>query len=630
MLLLLVFFSLIPLITCTDYNVTQLDPNTSVYTEEIGTLQYYESYWKIITNVNLGQYQQNAKEIKAKISQMNKLCKVIKTLTQVDHCNKFNSEIKAIEKSLSAQEYIIENFLQTAQQSRNKRSIIDGVGKVFNILFGTLDVDDAQYYDEQISEMSIKQINTINLIQNQTSLVRSSINIIQDKFLNNDKNIQALTYNLNKIEDDVSRICNYTNLNHVELKIFEELQEILTAIILESRLLQDEQNRLLDILLYSSQGKLHPYLINPNQLESVLKDIEKKLPQHLTVPSSNGIIEKHIIYEISTFDASILDNSIIFKINIPLTLEHKYDLTHLISLPIIIRDQNIHIRLEYEYIAISDNFLTYTLLNKEDIDTCFNKNNIYYCKLNKILFNIHVHKTCELELKLKNTLDLCKTVEIKSIDEIYIHLKQPNSYLYSLNKDVSVHIKCTHNSYNDVLNHIGILTLNKNCIMQTPSLTMYGQTELLHTKMNYSTLKFENISESHIKNNLTVIKSKFVPILDDTRKLDEIDSNLKKLNQIEINLKNQRFHNVHHYTSTYSLIILAIIGITIILFKKKCKKQKIQKNIELQDIITENPISTLQSPETQINTFQIPISEDPIVPQTSDNPRFFLKGGGVV
>lgn len=58
-----------------DYNVTQLDSNTSVYTEEIGTLQYYDSYWKVITKVNLNQYQQNMIEIKTKISQMNKYVK---------------------------------------------------------------------------------------------------------------------------------------------------------------------------------------------------------------------------------------------------------------------------------------------------------------------------------------------------------------------------------------------------------------------------------------------------------------------------------------------------------------------------------------------------------------------------
>lgn len=194
--------------------------------------------------------------------------------------------------------------------------------------------------------------------------------------LNYDKNIQSLTFNFNKLESDISRINNYTNLNSFELRIFEDLQEFLTLIILESRLLQEEQTRLLDILLYSSQGKLHPYLIGPNQLDSLLKEIDSKLPQHLSIPTNNGIVDKHVIYEIASFDAVILDNNVIFKINLPLTLENKYDLTHLISLPIKAKNKCIHLELDYDFKAISDNFITYSLLNKEDIDKCYKTNNL--------------------------------------------------------------------------------------------------------------------------------------------------------------------------------------------------------------------------------------------------------------
>lgn len=621
MFYLLIFLLILPNITCMDYNVTQLDPNTSVYAEEIGTLQYYDSYWKVITNVNLSQYQLNVKEIKKKIIQMNRLCKVIKELTKVNHCTKFTSEIKAIEKSLLAKEFLIENFIQSKQQSRRKRSLFDGIGKIFKILFGTLNVDDAQFYDEQMSEMDMKQINTINLIQNQTSLVRSSIHIIQENFLNNDKSLQVLSNNFNKIENDFSKITNYTNLNNFELKIFEELQEFVIAIILESRLLQEEQTRLLDILLYSSQGKLHPYLIGPNQLDSLLKEIEIKLPHHLSIPTNNGIIDKHTIYEISTFDAIILGNNIIFKINLPLTLAHKYKITHLISLPVRVESKNIHVELQHEYIAISDNFITYALLKKEDIDKCYMTSNLYYCKLNKMLFNIHVHETCELTVKTKNKLDLCKSTEINPIDEIYIRLHQQNSYLYSLNNDVAVYVKCAQNSYNFIINHIGKISLSQGCIMQTPSLIMYGQTEIQMTQINHTILKFENVSYSHIKNNPLKTEQKLKPIiLDDTRKLDVININLEKINQMETNLKKQHLHNVHHYTITYGSVILTLVGITMFLAKRKCKKQETRKNIELEDIITNNPL----------NSINIPNIESQVVSQTSENPRFFLKGGGVV
>lgn len=245
---LIIFASLLlPIISCMDFEVTQLDSKTAIYSEEVGKLLYYDSYWKVVTNIDLSKYEHNIKEIKEKLNLVNKLCELTKTVTKTDHCKQFTLDLKTIETNLQTEEYIIENFVQIDRQSREKRSLFNGVGKIIRTLFGNLDEDDALYFDEQMTDMDVKQTNTLNLIQNQTSLVRSTIHIIQDKFANTEKNLKVITTNLNVMEDKISRLTNYTNLNNVELNMFEELQELLTSIILETRLFQDEQKRLIEI-----------------------------------------------------------------------------------------------------------------------------------------------------------------------------------------------------------------------------------------------------------------------------------------------------------------------------------------------------------------------------------------------
>lgn len=370
-------------------------------------------------------------------------------------------------------------------------------------------------------------------------------------------------------------------------------------------------------------------MINPNQLDTLFKDIENKLPNHLALPTVDGNIDKHMIYKISNFNAVQLEHSILFKINIPLVLDQKYDITHLISLPININNQSKHTKLDYEYIAISENYVTYTLFDKHDLDQCFTMRNSYICKLNHILFNIHVHKTCELNIKTENKLDLCKSINVNKIDEIYVRLQKPNMYLFALNKNVSIHIRCADNTYNKVINHIGVIDLRTNCILQTPSLTLFGQIDLLPTKIKHTTLTLNNTSDTIIQTNLVNTEHKLEPvILDNSKKLDEINVEFGKLNEIETKLKTQHYHNVHHYASVYVLIILACVCVLIIILRNKCKEIKIRNS----SAVTKEEIPKHISINIESPTFPLPTpkTEHPTDTQTSENPRFLLKGGGVV
>lgn len=85
----------------TDFNITKLHENTTIYSEEIGEAFFHTNYWKIITNIDLTNYQDDLNEIKTEFQKLKKLCQNIIRKTGIDHCNKFEADIRTIESILT-------------------------------------------------------------------------------------------------------------------------------------------------------------------------------------------------------------------------------------------------------------------------------------------------------------------------------------------------------------------------------------------------------------------------------------------------------------------------------------------------------------------------------------------------
>lgn len=62
-----------------------------------------------------------------------------------------------------------------SESNRNKRGLFDFVGKVSKTLFGTMDGDDAQYYNEQIEHFECSSSSLTGLLKQQLTIVRSTL-----------------------------------------------------------------------------------------------------------------------------------------------------------------------------------------------------------------------------------------------------------------------------------------------------------------------------------------------------------------------------------------------------------------------------------------------------------------------
>ncbi|KAK9721462.1 Baculovirus F protein [Popillia japonica] len=63
-------------------------------------------------------------------------------------------------------------------KNRVKRGYIDVVGKISKTLFGTLTTEDAEHFEILVSDLSQKQIEGVQILKQQTSIIKSTIDSV--------------------------------------------------------------------------------------------------------------------------------------------------------------------------------------------------------------------------------------------------------------------------------------------------------------------------------------------------------------------------------------------------------------------------------------------------------------------
>ena len=62
-----------------------------------------------------------------------------------------------------------------SNSSRKKRAVLDFVGKISKILFGTLDYDDSVYYTNKITELEQEQKDFLRISKEQLLVIKSAV-----------------------------------------------------------------------------------------------------------------------------------------------------------------------------------------------------------------------------------------------------------------------------------------------------------------------------------------------------------------------------------------------------------------------------------------------------------------------
>lgn len=155
------------------FSITEIQSSAGVYIEDISSLRLYHQEWKIVTHINMTEYQEEYWALRNLGLNICHRCDIYAEghqRTNVPWCKSVKHQLEGLLGDLE-----INNAKWWIPTTRAKRGLFNVIGLISNQLFGTLSQEDAERYLSMFEQL--QQDNRIrdNMIDTQTSLIESIV-----------------------------------------------------------------------------------------------------------------------------------------------------------------------------------------------------------------------------------------------------------------------------------------------------------------------------------------------------------------------------------------------------------------------------------------------------------------------
>lgn len=498
---------------------------------------------------------------------------------------------------------LLELLGEKDQSIRRKRGLANFVGEASKFLFGTLDSDDAAYYDEQIRKFSQREETIMQLLKRETHIVQSTLSDINKTMAHIELNEKNLHDSLVSVAAQV----DYQRKQMIQLITAERLSIYYNSFSTLLSIYQSEVEDLIQSIYAAKVGQLHPSVITPAILSEELNKAVPYLPPGTKFCSSLEVSSIHKL--LSTFDMHVYysKRNLVYIIDIPLVSLNSYRLYHLIPLPSKQNDNNLFLYIEpsHEFILIDDAKQHYLSFNEGQLSRCKKFGLKKICKQEQPILSSHIHETCEMKLFTYTAMipKNCQTKLIHLNSNLWYQLYDQNVWLYTIISPEHVVINCRNETtpFNVQLTGSGLFKLHSACKAFT------SQSELQPHETSFSLVHLNYLPPLDLNFDICLNKTTFnntdfslyVPSLysiHDYRHLDLASKSLKEVSDLVDQAERNSSYNTYHYSFMFYVIIIVIV--LFIVYKcihcyyKKCKNLGIDESrIRNRNSIINNIIS---------------------------------------
>jgi hypothetical protein len=160
--------------------VNELESKTGIYFDEVGAVLFYPTKWKIVTYINLEPTRELWKQTKAHHKRIVEFCQKIrdKSWYHYTDCAAFGQYMKSKSRYIDNLKDLIAEYMTDDSQNsnhRSKRGVLNFVGEISKILFGTLTQSDARNYNKYITELEREQKEFLHLAKEQMTIIETTI-----------------------------------------------------------------------------------------------------------------------------------------------------------------------------------------------------------------------------------------------------------------------------------------------------------------------------------------------------------------------------------------------------------------------------------------------------------------------
>lgn len=518
-----------------------------MYYHAMGNLWITDSYWNLLTYVNLKNYDEQTRMIDKGIEHVTQECK--KLYETATACEQFVVQTSAVMQQIESNRLRVLSSVHKTGHDIKKRGLFNAAGRVANVLFGTCDDSDAEKFYNQINEFNQFKLSTSHLMQSQTTIIRNMVN---------------------DINETMQRVAKQAEVVD-ELITHERMTEMQSNLILKISLLSIKVENLVDIVNYATLGHIHSSIMSPKTITQQMSDIKSKLPPNSEFPLETGTNSISDFFKIATVTVISVDDTLIFSIEIPITNGMRFIIYEVIPLPVqLTQDQVIIIESKSTYLAVDKTQKNFISFEEHQLTKCIVLKDAFVCP-NEYSIDVNDQlQNCEQNLfnSPPSIPSSCNKKVLLSKPTVWHRLAGENTWLFvAQNEAITIPCENEIQPIRVTLNNIGKISINPKCKIYTKK-NILIPTRKFKSKvfidffpnipLNVIPINFSNTGAvgRHVSNNRG-IQYNFKNLARDAEDLKSLQE------QINTELNNNNNQQRHTYVTT--TVIIIVITITIII-----------------------------------------------------------------
>jgi hypothetical protein len=193
-------------------------------------------------------------------------------------------------------------------------------------LFGTLSSEDADYYQNRISELETEQLSMLKVAKEQMTVVRSTLQTVNYTLVDIAANELKMNENLRTTHKQVNENVEKTNQGLSQTILLIETNQHM--IIIEHLIgqLKEGYDTFLFAITIAHKEILSPQIITTGDIIRTFQNSHSILPRDLSLPTTARVAYEHILMKIIDMYVFLNDNVLENVLKIPLVNGDEYNL----------------------------------------------------------------------------------------------------------------------------------------------------------------------------------------------------------------------------------------------------------------------------------------------------------------
>ncbi|XP_020296658.1 uncharacterized protein LOC109861429 [Pseudomyrmex gracilis] len=157
-----------------EYHIRKFQHNFGVYYEKYGTMLYASEKWRLVVRLDVSTVYTRTERTERMLDYTTKACEnAAITRRNRELCEGFAAELR---QRLQKVEKIVKRVKTiVGTQKRRQRGLVNALGSVAKILFGTMDAEDEKRVSEQVELLNKKLAVLQHVVKNQLQVINATI-----------------------------------------------------------------------------------------------------------------------------------------------------------------------------------------------------------------------------------------------------------------------------------------------------------------------------------------------------------------------------------------------------------------------------------------------------------------------